>query len=77
MNDKGQWAQTGTQLNMRKNFFTLRVAEHWHRLPTEVVLWRYSEPTWTLSFVTYCRELLQQRVGLDSLQRSQPNPKIL
>ena len=24
-------------LNMRKNFFPLRVTEHWHRLPREVV----------------------------------------
>jgi len=24
-------------LNMRKNFFPLRVKEHWHRLPREVV----------------------------------------
>jgi len=24
-------------LNMKKNFFTLRVAGHWHRLPREVV----------------------------------------
>ena len=24
-------------LNMRKNFFTLGVAEHWKKLPTEVV----------------------------------------
>jgi len=25
------------RLNMRKNFFTLRVTEHWHRLPRKVV----------------------------------------
>jgi len=24
-------------LNTRKNFFTLRLTEHWHRLPREVV----------------------------------------
>jgi len=26
------------QLNMRKNFFTLRVTEHWNRLHSEVVV---------------------------------------
>jgi len=25
------------RLNMKKNFFPLRVTEHWHRLPREVV----------------------------------------
>ncbi|PKU39370.1 hypothetical protein llap_10328 [Limosa lapponica baueri] len=38
--DKGQWAQAGTQeisSNMRKNFLTLRVTDHWIRLPREVV----------------------------------------
>ena len=29
--------QRKCQLNMRKNFFTLRVTEHWARLPREVV----------------------------------------
>jgi len=24
-------------LNIRKNFFTVRVTEHWHRLPREVM----------------------------------------
>jgi len=27
-------------LNMRKNFFTVRVTEHWKRLPREVLFWR-------------------------------------
>jgi len=38
-------------LNMRKNFFTLRVTEHWNRMPRELVdlLWRYSRPAWMRS----------------------------
>jgi len=46
-------------LNMRKNFFTVRVTEHWHRLPKGAAkspLWRYSKPTWILSCPIYCRE---------------------
>ena len=46
-------------LNMRKNFFTLRVTEHWNRLPREglwsLFLWRYSRPAWTRSSTAYCR----------------------
>ena len=34
-------------LNVRKNFFTLSVTEHWHRLPREVCF-----PVWS----THCRE---------------------
>jgi len=35
-------------LNMRKTFFTLRVTEHWNRLPGRLwsLLWRYSRPAW-------------------------------
>jgi len=35
-------------LKMRKNFFPLRLTEHWHRLPREVVNWtHYSR--WSLT----------------------------
>jgi len=45
------------QLNMRKNFFTLRATEPWHRLPREVV----ESPSleifiaWTRSCAACCR----------------------
>lgn len=36
-------------LNMKKNFFTVGVTDHWNRLPRGRSLppWRYSKPTWT------------------------------
>jgi len=46
------------QLNMRKNFFPLRVTEHGNRLPREaeyLLLWRYSRPAWTRSSTAYWR----------------------
>jgi len=39
------------QLNRRKNFFTLRVTEPWHRLPREVV----ESPAWIRSCAACCR----------------------
>jgi len=46
------------RLNMRKNFFPLRVTEPWPRLPREFVespSWRYSRPAWTRSCAACCR----------------------
>ena len=43
-------------------------AERWWSF----LLWRYSEPTWMLSCLIYCRELLWWGVGLDDLQSSLP-----
>ena len=37
--DKGQWEKLGHRkfcTNTRKNFFTVRVTEHWNRLPRDV-----------------------------------------
>jgi len=69
------------RLNMRKNFFPLRVMEHRNRLPREAV----DSPSLGL-FKTHLDAvlcsllwvtLLWQGVGLDDPQRSLPTPTIL
>jgi len=45
------------QLNMRKNFFPLKVTEHRNRFPRELwflLLWRYSRPPWPRSCAACC-----------------------
>ena len=69
------------RLNMRKNFFTLRVTEPWNRLPREAV----ESPS--LEIFKTCLEkvlcsllwvtLLRQGYGLGDPQRSFPTPDIL
>ena len=69
------------QLNVKKNFFPLRVMEPWPRLPREVVespsletfKTRLDKVLWSLLWVT----LLWQGGGLDDPQRSLPTPTIL
>jgi len=68
-------------LNMRKNFFPLRVTEPWHRLPREAVespsleifKTRLDKVLCSLLWVT----LLRQGVGLGDPQRSLPTLTIL
>ena len=69
------------QLNLRKNFFPLRVTEPWPRLPREAVespsleifQTRLDAVPCSLLWVT----LLGQGVGLGDPQRSLPTPTIL
>jgi len=68
-------------LNMRKNFFPLRVTEPWPRLPREVVKSPSLEIFKTHLDKVLCSllwvTLLQQGVGPDDPQRSLPTPNIL
>jgi len=68
-------------LNMRKNFFPLRVTEPWHRLPREAVESPSLEIFQTCLDAVLCSllwvTLLQQGVGLGDSQRSLPTPTIL
>ena len=69
------------RLNMRKNFFPLRVTEPWHRLPREAVESPSLEIFKTCLDAVLCGllwvTLLQQGVGLDDPQRSLPTPTML
>ena len=69
------------RLNMRKNFFPLRVTEPWNRLPRtwwSLLLWRYSKPPWMRSCAACCRwPCFGRGIRLDDPQRSLPTPTIL
>ena len=69
------------QLNTRKNFFPLRVMEHWNRLPKEVVESPSLEIFHTCLDAVLCSllwvTLLGQGVGLGDPQRPLPTPAML
>jgi len=68
-------------LNMRKNFFPLRVTEPWTRLPREVVESPSLEIFQTCLAAVLCSllwvTLLGQGVGLGDPQRALPTPNVL
>ena len=68
---------------MRKNFFPLRVTEHWNRLRLwrglwSLLPWRCSKSTWMKSCAACSRwPCFGRGVGLDDPQRSLPTPTVL
>ena len=74
------WAEE-FHLNMRKNFFPLRVTKPWPRLPREAVESPPLEIFQTRLAAVLCSllwvTLLGQGVGLGDAQRSLPTPNIL
>ena len=65
---------------MRENFFTVKVTEHWSRLPREIVYsasleLRRSDQDTILSDVLWV--MLHEQRGLDGLQWSLPTSTIL
>ena len=67
--------------NMKKNFITVRVTEHWNRFLSEVVESPSLEIFKTRLDAVLCSlvwvTLLQQGVGLGDPQRALPTPTIL
>lgn len=67
--DQRQRAQTKHKrfhMIIRTHLFTVRVTEHWHRLPRDVVMSLFLvilKITWTLSWATGPREPLFQQRG--------------
>ena len=73
--------QRKLQLNMRKNFFPLKVTEPWPRLPREAVESPSLEIFQTRLDAVLCSLLwvtvVGQGVGLGDPQRSLPSPTVL
>jgi len=67
--------------NMQKSFFTVRVTEHWNRLPGRLwslLLWRYSRSSWTPTCAA-CYSLCCREAALQGgwTRWSLPTPTIL